>query len=59
MVETLAIAAGVAVIIGIVWFSKVSAVSRARTASNRGPTAAWWASFWTAVVVGAFIANHY
>lgn len=57
--ETLVISAGAAVIIGVFFFWKSPMMRYARTSNNGRPTAYWWVSFCTAIVVGAFIANHY
>jgi hypothetical protein len=55
--ETLAFAAVGAAVVIAVWFGKVPAVRRARTASAGRPNAVWWVSFGLAVVLLAFAAN--
>jgi hypothetical protein len=55
--KTLAFAAIGAVIIGVVWFGKLPAVRRARTAVAGRPNMIWWVTFGAAVLVTAFVAN--
>jgi hypothetical protein len=57
MLETAVIAGAVAGLIGVVWFGRWPPLRRARTESDGHPNVYWWASFCTAVVVGAFLAN--
>lgn len=57
MVETVLIAGGAAGLIGAVWFGRWPLLRRARTDSDGRPNVYWWASFWVAVLLGAFLAN--